>query len=110
MKKITRKRVTKEDFESIKLLQEAHLNISQTMKVTGRSYNTVKKVYDADTHEEYLAKPVKIVVAPPTLPERPVEDTELIITKLNQIATCLNTLLEVIKDKEAKANASFWRR
>lgn len=116
MKKVTRKHITKENHESIKLLQAAKLSIPQATKVTGRSYSTIKKVYETDSYKEYKVKaaPRKRVAVTPILTplkdERPQEDTQLILSKLDQISTCLNTLLDVIQDKEAKANTSFWKR
>lgn len=109
------KRLTEKEFKNIKLLQQAGLNASQAADVTKRSSGLTSMVYRCDTLKDYKQYRQKLThkskaeaVAP--APSVVGEDAHLILDRLKTIEDCLNQLLHIIEDKEAKANASFWRR
>jgi hypothetical protein len=113
MSKQGKKHLTEFEFDNLKLMQAAKLRMAQVVKITGRSHATISRVFANDTFKGYkeLTRRKKEVTLPKlTAGVRPLEDTELIVSKLTTIETLLNQLLEVIQDKESKANAAFWRR
>lgn len=48
-----RPRFTEEEYDKIKLLQHAKVGMKNTLKITGRSYSTISRVYRSDNFEEY---------------------------------------------------------
>lgn len=120
-KQATKKYLTQPEFSTIKALQEVNLPIGQVVKVTNRSYNTVKSVFEHDTleaHKQAIKQrglAYKSVLLPSEAatalaPKLPVEDYELLLSKITNIETCLNTLLDIFQGREAKANVAFWKR
>lgn len=123
MKSNKRKHLTESEFKQIKKLQDAGLSVSLTAKIVGRSGGAVASIFKADSlkqHRELQAKsrrkylkPGQVVPfdgKPPVVAQRPDEDDDRLMQKMTNIETCLNELLVIFKDKEAKANVAFWRR
>lgn len=121
------KKITESEFNNIKLLQQAGLNKSKASAVTKRSWGSIDSAFKSKDYTGYLEqiaqntariKAQKELKTPQpeeeqpqeTASPRPVEDTELLLTKVTNIENCLNELLTIFRDKEAKANVLFWRR
>lgn len=112
------KRLSEAEFNKIKKLQDAGLSVGVTVKVTGRSWSSVHGVYNASSLKEYRSKNAAARRRYPSTNKaeantdnvRPAEDMELVISKLNNLESCMNELLQIFRDKEAKANVAFWKR
>lgn len=111
-----KKNLSKKEFANIKLFQKAGLSTKQIADVTSRSKGTIGVVSHFDDIEAYrehnrqrglkALKPANEVVQKAS----PHEDISLVLEKLGAIGYCMNQLLDIIKDKEAKANVAFWKR
>lgn len=50
-----RKRLTQEEFDKVKLLQQAAVGNSSAMRITGRSASTISRIYRAENYDEYTS-------------------------------------------------------
>ena len=90
------KKLTQDDFDTVKLLQKLNVKQSEAIKITGRSSGTVSTIYRSETMEDYYVNISKEKRAKPV--EEPKTDV------LAEINSKLDKLIELAEQKKGL----FW--
>lgn len=105
--------VTEQEFNNMKMLQEAGLKASKAARVVGRTTPTVSKVYSSKDWEAYKAPKEKPFEEVFTLDEpgektTDVEDNTLILQNINDSLVAINERLEWLADNVVVQEPRKW--
>lgn len=130
-------RLLEQEYDAMKLLQNAGVSYSKAATALGRSASTIHAVYRSNSYEDYR-NAVKIRLnglherrKAKSLSQETVETAQNIVeqdarlidtlallnSKLDsmlenqkQVESALQAIVDIMHDKEAKANIAFWKR